>query len=127
MNEDRYQKGMEIMRKQLGPDADNYVAKLTTISKEFAQINVEFPFGDIYSRPLLGPKIREMITLAALTVQGYAIAELKIHIKAALHLGITRDEILEIIIQMLAYCGFPAATNALLAAQEVFDDINAGS
>ena len=68
-----------------------------------------------------------MITLSALTVQGYAIPELRVHLKAALHVGVTREEILEIITQMLAYCGFPAATNALLTAQEVFDEIDQGA
>ena len=48
------------------------------------------------------------------------------HVQAALNCGATRDEIVEVITQMIAYCGFPAATNALLATKEVFDAIDAG-
>ena len=124
MDSERYTKGMEIMRRQLGPDADSYAKKIKGISEIFARVNVEFPFGDLYSRDILDPKTREMITVAALTVQGYSQPELKVHIKGALFNGVTREEILEIITQMLAYCGFPAATNALIAAQEAFDEID---
>lgn len=124
MESERYKKGMEIMRRQLGPEADAYAANIKRISEIFGRVNVEFPFGDLYSRNILDPKTREMITIAALTVQGYSQLELKVHIKGALHNGVTREEVLEIITQMLAYCGFPAATNALLTAQELFDEID---
>lgn len=125
MENDRYKKGLEIMRKQLGPDADSYLAKINSISEFFGRVNVEFSFGDLYSRSsILDPKTRELITLAALTVQGSSLPQLKIHIKGALHNGVTREEIIEVITQMLAYCGFPAATNALLTAQETFDQLD---
>ena len=61
--------------------------------------------------------------MAALTVQGFSLPEPKVHIKGALNTGSNKSEILEIITQMIAYCGFPAATNALLAAQAVFDEV----
>lgn len=115
---------MEIIRRQLGPEADSYVEKIKSISPIFGRVNVEFPFGDLYSRTILDPKIREMITVAALTVQGSSLKELKVHIKGALYNGVTREEILEIITQMIAYCGFPAATNALLVAQDLFDELD---
>lgn len=124
MDSERYKKGMEIIRRQLGPEADGYVEKIKGISEIFGRVNVEFPFGDLYSRNIIDPKTREMITIAALTVQGYSQPELKVHIKGALYNGVTREEVLEIITQMLAYCGFPAATNALIAAQELFDELD---
>ena len=124
MKSERYEKGLEIIRRQLGPEADGYIARINAISEIFGRVNVEFPFGDLYSRSVLDPKIREMITISALTVQGSSIPELRVHIKGALYNGVTREEILEIITQMLAYCGFPAATNALLTAQEIFDEID---
>ncbi|CEG58566.1 carboxymuconolactone decarboxylase family protein [Legionella fallonii] len=124
MENERYKKGMEIIRRQLGPEADGYVEKIKKISEIFGRVNVEFPFADLYSRTVIDPKTREMITIGALTVQGYSQPELRVHIKGALYNGVTREEILEIITQMLAYCGFPAATNALLTAQEVFDELD---
>ena len=89
-----------------------------------AKVNVEFPFGELYRRDVLDDKTRELCTVAALTVQGFALPELKVHVKGALNTGSSRAEILEIITQMIAYCGFPAATNALLATKEVFDEID---
>lgn len=76
-----------------------------------------------YRRDVVDDRTRELCTVAALTVQGFALPELKVHIKGALNTGSTKAEVLEIITQMIAYCGFPAATNALLAAQEVFSEI----
>jgi 4-carboxymuconolactone decarboxylase len=63
--------------------------------------------------------------VAALTVQGFSLPELRLHINAALRCGATRGEVAEIITQMIAYCGFPAATNALMTMKEVFDSIDA--
>ncbi len=119
-----YRKGMEEMRKHLGPEADKYIAKIKEISPEFAKVNVEFPFGELYTRDILDDKTRELCTVAALTVQGFSMPQLRIHVKGALNCGASRIEIVEIITQMLAYCGFPAATNALLAAKDVFDELD---
>jgi 4-carboxymuconolactone decarboxylase len=119
-----YQLGLKIIREQLGPQAEGYIEKIRAISPPFADVNVSFPFGSLYSRKVLDSKTRELITIGALTVMGYALPELEVHIKGALHCGVTREEILEVILQMLAYIGFPAATNALLTAQKVFDQLD---
>ena len=80
----------------------------------------EFAFGDIFSRPGLDLKTREMISVAALTALGTAGPQLRAHIAAALRVGCTQQEIVEIIIQMAVYAGFPAALNGMQAAREVF-------
>ena len=77
--------------------------------------------GDIES--VLDIKTRELCTIAALTVQGFSLPQLKIHIEAALRCGATQAEIVEVITQMLAYGGFPAATNAIMVAKEVFKGV----
>ena len=123
MTTERYKKGMEQMYKHIGPDADKYLAKLKEISPFFEQVNVEFPFGDLYSRPILDAKSREIAAISALTVMGYAKTGLAVHVEAALNCGMSKEEILEIIIQMIAYGGFPAATEALKTAGEVFDKL----
>ncbi|WP_216191105.1 carboxymuconolactone decarboxylase family protein [Polynucleobacter sp. AP-RePozz3-80-G7] len=117
-----YQKGMEELHNQLGSSADEYIRQLKSISEEFAWVNVAFPFGELYSRNILDLKTRELCTIAALTVQGFALPQLKLHIRAALRCGASRPEVAEVITQMTAYCGFPAATNALLIMKDVFDD-----
>lgn len=120
----QFRKGMAEMRKHFGAAADKYIQAIQEVSPEFAKVNVEFPFGELYTRDVLDEKTRELCTIAALTVQGFAIPQLKVHVKGALNCGATRDEVVEVITQMIAYCGFPGATNALLAAKEVFAQID---
>ncbi len=79
-------------------------------------------FGDVYGRPELDLKSREIATIASLTTLGSAIPQLKVHVHAALNVGCTRQEIIEIMIQMAVYAGYPTALNALFAAKEVFDE-----
>lgn len=119
---DRYEKGIQSMRKHLGDAADQYVEAIREVAPLFAKVNVEFAFGDLYGDEdsVLDQKTRELATVAALTVQGFSIPQLKVHIDAALRCGATQQEIVEIITQMIAYCGFPAATNAIMAAKDVF-------
>jgi len=126
MESERYKRGMEEMRRHFGSAADEYIARIEEFAPEFAKVNVEFPFGDLYTRDVLDPKTRELATVAALTVQGSSLPQLKVHVKGALNCGATKDEIVEVITQMIAYCGFPAATNALLAAKDVIEERNAG-
>ena len=120
-----YQRGMDEIRKQLGPMADSYIEKIKALAPEFAWVNVTFPFGELYTRDVLDLKTRELCTVAALTVQGFSLPQLKIHIDAALRSGASRDEVVEVITQMIAYAGFPAATNALMTAEAVFQDHDA--
>jgi 4-carboxymuconolactone decarboxylase len=79
-----YQRGMNEIRKQLGPMADSYIQKIKALSPEFAWVNVTFPFGELYARDVVDLKTRELCTVAALTVQGFSLPELKLHIDAAL-------------------------------------------
>lgn len=123
----QYQRGMDEIRRQLGPMADAYIRKIKALSPEFAWVNVTFPFGELYPRDVIDLKTRELCTVAALTVQGFALPELKLHVAAALRCGASRGEVTEIITQMIAYCGFPAATNALMTMKEAFDEIDASA
>ena len=126
MVSERYLKGLVEMRRHLGtPEADQYLAKINEISSEFAKVNVEFPFGELHPREVLDDKTRELCAVTALTVLGHALPELRVHVKAALNCGASREEIVEVVTQMIAYCGFPAATNALLTVKESFDQIDA--
>lgn len=121
---DLYQRGMAQLRKQLGPMADDYIRNIKALAPEFAWVNVTFPFAELYPRDVIDLKTRELCTVAALTVQGFALPELKLHIKAALRCGASRAEVAEIITQMIAYAGFPAATNALMTMKQVFDELD---
>lgn len=116
----RYSRGLEKLREIDGKAGERVIAALADIAPDFARLLIEFPFGDIYSRPQLDLKSREIGVVAALTALGNAAPQLKVHIHGALNVGCTRDEIVEIIMQMAVYAGFPAALNGLFAAKEVF-------
>ncbi len=120
--ESRYDRGLGKMRAMFGPGIESALQGLAAASPDLVRCLVEFPFGDVYSRPGLDLKTREMLTVAALTVLGYPQAELKDHIRGALNVGCTRDEILEIILQMAVYAGFPAALEAIKTAASVFGE-----
>jgi 4-carboxymuconolactone decarboxylase len=118
--ENRLERGKRVLAEIDGEAGDKVVASLADISPDFAQYLFEFPFGDIYSRPGLNYRDREIATIAALTALGNAGPQLRVHIEAGLNVGLSRDEIVEIIVQMAVYAGFPAALNGLFAAKEVF-------
>lgn len=116
----RYEQGLDRLRQIDGEAGERVIDSLADIAPDFARYLIEFPFGDIYSRPGLDLRSREIAVIAALTAMGNAAPQLKVHLQAALNVGVTRQEIVEIIMQMAVYAGFPAALNGLSAAREVF-------
>lgn len=119
-NESRLVRGTRALSEIDGQAGENVVAALADIAPDFARYLIEFPFGDIYSRPGLDLRAREIATIAALTAMGNAAPQLKVHIEAGLNVGLSRQEITEVIMQMAVYAGFPAALNGLFIAKEVF-------
>lgn len=118
--ESRYERGLRALSEIDGKAGENVIASLADIAPDFARYLIEFPFGDIYARPGLDLRSREIATIAALTALGNAAPQLQVHIEAGLNVGLSRDEITEIIMQMAVYAGFPAALNGLFVAKEVF-------
>ncbi|MGC2776002.1 MAG: carboxymuconolactone decarboxylase family protein [Bradyrhizobium sp.] len=122
---DRLARGRRALDRIDGEAGHNVIAALADIAPDFATYVIEFPFGDIYSRPGLDLRSREIATIAALTALGNASPQLKVHIHAGLNVGLSRDEITEVIMQMAVYAGFPAALNGLFAAKAVFAEADA--
>lgn len=120
-DESRYQRGLAKLKEIDGEVGERVVESLAGIAPDFARYLVEFPFGDIYSRPGLDLKSREIAVVAALTALGNAAPQLKVHVHGALNVGASRTEIVETIMQMAVYAGFPAALNGLAVAREVFE------
>jgi 4-carboxymuconolactone decarboxylase len=116
---DRFSIGMEKLKEIDGEAGEQVYERLNRISPFMARYLVE-SYGEIGSLPAIDNKTREVAVIAALTALGYAIPQLKVHIHAGLHVGLTPDEILTVINTMSAYAGFPATLNALFAADEVF-------
>lgn len=122
MSSERYIIGQEMLQRVDGKGGEAVVDSLRDIAPDFARYLIEFPFGDIYARPGLDLRSREIATIAALTALGNAEPQLKVHIAAGLNVGLTQEEITEAIMQMAVYAGFPAALNGLFAARAVFAD-----
>lgn len=124
---ERLIRGRQALAAIDGEAGEKVVRALADIAPDFATYLLEFPFGDIYSRPGLALREREIATIAALTAMGTAAPQLKVHIEAGLNVGVSRQEIIEIIMQMTVYAGFPAALNGLFIAKEVFADRDTGA
>lgn len=121
MTTERYQKGIQVMESIDGSSRKDKLKDLDEFCPDFSQMIVEFAFADIYSRPKLDLKTRELVTISSLITQ-QQLHHLKDHIKAARIQGATEDEIKEVIMQLAVYCGFPIAINAMMIAKEVFSE-----
>lgn len=93
---------------------------LDEVAPELVEIVLGFAFADVLSRPDLDLASREMCTVAALTAMGTASGQLEFHIRAAMNVGVTKEQIIEIILQMAVYAGVPACMNGIAAAKRAF-------
>ena len=116
----RYEQGWQKLKEIDGEAGEKVIESLQDIAPDLARYVIEFPFGDIYSRPGLDLKSREIATIAALTALGHAQPQLKVHIHAALNVGCPPAAIVEVVIQMAVYAGFPAALNGMALVKQVF-------
>jgi 4-carboxymuconolactone decarboxylase len=117
---ERYRRGVAKMSEMFGDAGAQTVASLESTAPGLGQYLAEYVFGDVFSRPGLDLKSREIATVAALTALGTAGPQLRAHVRGALNVGCSQQEIIEIMIQMTVYAGFPAALNGVQAAKEVF-------
>jgi 4-carboxymuconolactone decarboxylase len=124
MDKQRYKKGIEHLEKNNPENYKKLKENLEDIAPDLVRYVAEFAYGDIYTRPGLEAKTREIATIAALTALGNAPLQLQSHIEGALNAGCSREEIVEVIIQMAVYAGFPAAINGMTNAKEVFNRLD---
>jgi len=125
MEETRYRRGLETIRKFDEGNAAQLEEALKEIAPDLYRYIVEFAFGDILSRPGLPVATREIVTLSALSAMGTAQPQLRVHINAALNVGVSRAQVVELFMQIAVYAGIPAALNALYLAKEVFAERDA--
>ncbi len=115
----RYEKGKEVLESIQKRSLEEIFEEIDDVAPDMSRFVVEFPYSEIYTRDEVDLKTRELCTVAALTVLG-TIPQLKDHINAALNVGNSPTEVVEIIMQMSAYAGFPKSINGVVAAKEVF-------
>ena len=119
----RYEKGKDVLEGIQERSVEEIFKEIEDVAPDMSRFVVEFPYAEIYTRSEVDLKTRELCTVAALTVLG-TIPQLKDHIGAALNVGNSPIEIVEIIMQMSAYCGFPKSINGVAAAKEVFEEVH---
>ncbi|MEO1198273.1 MAG: carboxymuconolactone decarboxylase family protein [Pseudomonadota bacterium] len=117
MTEDRIAAGERVMEELLGavPETTEHFKELMAVTK--AQV-----FGEIWTRPALSWRDRELITIAILAEQGGRERQLRVHLKAALRVGLTPDELKETMIQIACYSGYPAAFSSMSVLAEVLNE-----
>ena len=121
MNE-RYMRGIDVLQELAsGPLEEFLTSRVAEVAPDFARMAIEFPFGDLYARDGLDLQTREIVAIAALASLGQP-KQLRMHVAAALQLGLSRAAVVEILMQSAVYGGFPAALNALAECHDLLTD-----
>jgi 4-carboxymuconolactone decarboxylase len=121
-HEERARAGLKTRREVLGAEyVDKAMAAVDDFNAEFAELLNTTCWNDIWNRPGLSRQARSMLNLAMLSALGRS-HELKLHIRGALHNGLTREQIKEVFLQVAIYCGVPAAVESFRCAREVFQE-----
>ncbi len=119
---DAFERGMRTRREVLGDEhVDDANARKTAFTEDFQDLITRYAWGEIWSRDGLDRRTRSCITLTALVALGRE-EELAMHVRAALRIGLTPDEIKEVLLMSAVYCGVPAANGAFAVAQRVLDE-----
>lgn len=122
---DRYRLGLDVAEQLAADKLDHFVKSgVAEIAPDFARMVIEFAFGDIYSRDGLDLKSRELIAIAVLAANGNAGPQLRVHVESADSAGISKAEIVEVMMQIALYSGLPAALNALAQCHDLLTDDN---
>ncbi len=116
----RFEHGKAVLEAVDGEAGTNVINALEDISPELAHQVVAWGFGEIYARPGLEPRDRQLVTLGMLTALGGCEPQLEVHINAALNVGLTPQQVIEALLHSAVYCGFPRALNATFTAKKVF-------
>jgi len=126
MNE-QHEQGMKVRREVLGDEhVDRAIGRTTPFTADFQDLITRYAWGEVWARPGLDRRTRSCITLATLVALGRE-EELAMHVRAALRVGLTPDEIKEVLLHSAIYCGVPAANGAFAVAQRVLDEVGPGS
>src|SRR5579862_7662243 len=121
---ERYEAGLKVRREVLGDaHVDAALAKSNEFTGEFQDLLTRYAWGEIWSRPGLSRHTRSLLTVVMLVALNRE-EELRMHLRAAMKNGVSREEVREALLQSAIYCGVPAANSAFRAAQEIFGEKN---
>lgn len=120
-DEERHRRGWDTLTAVSRTDDPQVVRRVAELAPDLARFIVEFGYGDVYSRATLEPQRRQLLTIAALASMGGCEPQLDVHVATALNVGVAPDEIVESVMHVLPFCGFPRALNALEVVRRVFE------
>lgn len=123
---DRHARGLKRFGEITGEEGVETLAWLDEVAPDLGRYVVEWGYADVYSRPGLDLRSRQVATLAALVAQGAAEPQLRTHLAAALRLGLEPREVVEVVLHCLPFSGFPRVLNAMAVAREVLAAHEAG-
>src|ERR1700732_1535770 len=117
---ERHEAGMRVRRSVLGDEhVKRAEAAKDDFDADFQDLITRYAWGEIWTRPGLPRKTRSLITIA-LMVALNRTDELRLHLRASVNAGVSREELQEVLLQTAIYCGVPAANHAFQMAEEVF-------
>jgi 4-carboxymuconolactone decarboxylase len=121
MTDECFERGMRIRREVHGDEhVDAAAARTTELTREFQELLTRYAWGEIWTRPGLDRRTRSLITISAMVALGRE-RELELHLRSARRIGVSWDDIKEVLLQSAVYCGVPAANSAFAIAQTVQD------
>ncbi|WP_391088625.1 carboxymuconolactone decarboxylase family protein [Vibrio sp. NH-UV-68] len=121
-NQQTTSKGMHVMDRLEDGLAERVIHRLSELDSDLPRLITDYAFGSIVARPGLDLKVREMLTVASLISLGNATPQLELHMKAAINVGVSPEELLEVVIQMAVYAGIPACMNGLASYRKVMNE-----
>ena len=120
MNKELFDKGLKIRREVLGAESVDAVLKSADdFFMPFQELTTQYCWGEIWGRPGLDRKTRSLINLAMISTLNRS-NELTLHIKGAMNNGVTKEEMIEVFLQVAVYAGIPAGLESFRIAREVF-------
>jgi 4-carboxymuconolactone decarboxylase len=119
---DEHERGMKVRREVLGDEhVDAAIERTSDFTADFQDLITRYAWGEIWARPGLDRRTRSAITLTALVALN-RLDEVEMHVRAAKRIGLSDDEIKEVLLQSAVYCGVPAANAAFAVAQRVLEE-----
>ena len=119
---ERYEQGLTVRRSVLGEaHVDRSLQNRNDFNDAFQDLITRYAWGEIWSRPGLTRPTRSMVTLAMMVALNRP-DEFRLHLRAAIRNGVTREEIREVLLQTAIYCGVPAANSAFRWAEDALKE-----
>ena len=121
---ERYRRGVDVVQQLSSGSLERFLktSRIAEVAPDFARMVIEFAFGDLYSREVLSFRDREIVAIASLASLGHASPQLRTHVEAAQRLGLSKSEIVEILMQIAIYSGLPAPLNALADCHDLLTE-----